>query len=177
MRKVILAICLMPLLVGAQPAAKKPDVWAPLKYFLGSWTGTGEGEPGVSRVERQYQMVLNGKYIQVNHRSVYAPQAKNPKGETHEDIGYFSYDRARKAFVLRQFHIEGYVNQFTADPTPADGKVFVFTSEAIENIPAGWRARETYRILSANEFTETFELAEPGKDFQIYSTNRFKRKR
>lgn len=176
MRKVILAICLMPLLAGAQPATKKPDVWDPLKYFLGSWTGTGEGEPGVSRVERQYQTVLNGKYIQVNHRSVYAPQAKNPKGETHEDIGYFSYDRARKAFVLRQFHIEGYVNQFTGDPIPADGKVFVFTSEAIENIPAGWRARETYRILNANEFTETFELAEPGKDFQIYSTNRFKRK-
>lgn len=53
----------------------------------------------------------------------------------------------------------------------------VFVSEGIENIPAGWRARETYRILGADEFTETFELAEPGKDFALYSENHFKRKK
>ena len=78
---------------------------------------------------------------------------------------------------MRQFHIEGYVNQFKADPIAADSKLLVFTTEAIENIPAGWRARETYRIINTNEFTETFELAEPGKDFQIYTTNHFKRQK
>jgi len=39
----------------------------------------------------------------------------------------------------------------------------VFTSEAIENIPAGWRARETYVVTGPDEFEEVFELAEPGK--------------
>jgi len=33
-------------------------------------------------------------------------------------------------------------------------------------IPAGYRARETYTILSEDEFTERFEIAEPGKDFE-----------
>ena len=44
----------------------------------------------------------------------------------------------------------------------------MFTSEAIENIPAGWRARETYVMTSADAFEEIFELAEPGKPFEVY---------
>jgi hypothetical protein len=50
-----------------------------------------------------------------------------------------------------------------------------FVTEAIENIPAGWRARETYQILNDNEFTERFELAAPGKGFKLYSESTFKR--
>jgi hypothetical protein len=51
----------------------------------------------------------------------------------------------------------------------------VFTSEGIENIPSGWRARETYRLVSDDEFVEVFELAEPGKEFAVYSETRLKR--
>jgi hypothetical protein len=50
-----------------------------------------------------------------------------------------------------------------------------FVSEAIENISPGWRARESYRILGPDEFFETFELAEPGKDFELYTESRLKR--
>jgi len=173
MRKALFLLFLIPLLVVAQDT-KKPDVWTPLKFFVGPWKGTGKGEPGVSQVERTYRFILNGQYIQIEHKSIYAPQEKNPKGETHQDIGFFSYDRGRKQFVLRQFHLEGFVNQFKAEVSE-DGKLIVFTSESIENIPAGYRAKETYRILNENEFTETFEIAEPGKDFQVYSENHFKR--
>jgi len=58
-----------------------------------------------------------------------------------------------------------------------DGSTIVFTSESIENIPAGFRARETYKILGPDEFTEVFEIAEPGKDFEVYSEAHFKRKK
>jgi hypothetical protein len=51
----------------------------------------------------------------------------------------------------------------------------VFVSEAIENIPAGYRARETYTIVSRDEFTERFEIAEPGKNFELYSEAHLKR--
>lgn len=181
MRKAALFLFLVPLLApmaaAAQDVAKKPDPWSPFKYFLGSWQGTGKGEAGVSRLEREYQSVLNGKYIQIKHKSVYAPQEKNPKGETHEEIGFISFDRGRKCFMMRQFHVEGFVIHYKAEMVSADGKLIVFSSEAIENIPPGWRSRETYRILNDNEFTETFELAGPGKDFQVYTTNQFKRKK
>ena len=175
MRRLTFLLILIPLLVGAQET-KNPDVWSPLKYFIGTWKGTGKGDPGTSQVERTYQSILNGKYIQIKHKSVYAPQEKNPKGETHEDIGFFSYDRGRKTFILRQFHLEGFVNQFKGEISE-DGKLMVFTSESIENIPAGYRAKETYKILNENEFTETFEIAEPNKDFAVYSENHFKRQR
>lgn len=51
----------------------------------------------------------------------------------------------------------------------------VFTTEAIENIPAGWRARETYIVHGLDEFEEIFELAEAGKGFELYSRARLKR--
>ena len=79
--------------------------------------------------------------------------------------------------MLRQFHVEGFVVQYKADTVSEDGKLIAFSSESIENIPAGWRAKETYRIVNENEFTETFELAEPGKDFKVYTINHFKRKK
>ena len=88
-----------------------------------------------------------------------------------------SFDKARKKFVLRQFHVEGFVNQYVMTSFSADGKTIVFTSESIENIPAGFRARETYKILGPDEFTEVFEIAEPGKDFEVYSEAHFKRKK
>ena len=79
--------------------------------------------------------------------------------------------------MLRQFHVEGFVNQYVQTSVTPDGKSFSLTTEQIENIPAGWRARETYRIVSRDEFVEVFELAEPGKDFEIYTENRYTRKK
>jgi hypothetical protein len=87
-----------------------------------------------------------------------------------------SYDTARKLFVFRQFHTEGFVNTYVQQATADDRKI-VFVSEAIENIPAGYRARETYTIFSRDEFTERFEIAEPGKDCELYSETHLKRVR
>lgn len=151
--------------------------WTPLKVLEGSWQGAGKGKPGISTMERSYEFVMNGRFLSVRNKSVYAPQTANPKGEVHEDWGMISFDRTRKQFVLRQFHVEGFVNQYAAEPVEASAKRMVFTSEAIENIPPGWRARETYNILSNDEFIETFELAEPGKEFEVYSEARLKRKK
>ncbi len=156
--------------------AAAPDEWQALKYFVGKWEGTGKVKPRVSRIEREFRWVLNNKFLQISNRSVYDPQPQNPKGELHEDWGLVSFDKGRKRFVLRQFHVEGFVNQYVAS-VPGGNEPIVFTSESIENIPAGWRARETYKIVSADEFIEIFELAAPGKDFEIYSESRLHRQK
>ena len=150
-------------------------MWTNLNFLVGSWQGTGSGQPGNSQVERSYQFILNGKFLEERNKSTYPPQSQNPQGEIHEDLGLIGYDKARKTFVYRQFHVEGFVNQYVMDYLSPDGKTIVFTTESIENIPAGWRARETYQVLSPDEFTETFELAEPGKEFELYVRNQFKR--
>lgn len=164
-------------LTGFAPAQQRPDAWQPFRYFVGSWTGTGEGQPGTSKVDREYRFILNGRFLQETNRSVYEPQQKTPNGEVHEDTGIMSFDRSRKKFVFRQFHVEGFVNQYASEAVPPEAKTVVFTSEAIENIPSGWRARETYKILGPDEFEAVFELAEPGKGFELYSRSRLKRKK
>lgn len=112
---------------------------------------------------------MNKNYIEIRNKSTYPPSDNHPTGQVHEDIGYFSYDKARKKFKLRQFHIESFVNTFVLDSISADKKTLVFISEDIENIPKGYRAKELYRLLSDNEFEEIFEIAEPNKEFVIYT--------
>jgi hypothetical protein len=175
----ILLILLLPVTVLAQQEAKKdqqPDLWQPLRFFAGAWEGTSKGEPGEGNVEREYHFALQNRFLEVFNKSTYPAQAKNPKGELHEDHGFISYDKQRRKFVLRQFHVEGFVNQYVLTSMSANGRTLVFETENIENIAAGWRARETYRILNENEFIETFELAQPGKEFTVYVETRFKRK-
>jgi hypothetical protein len=174
MKTVIVLLVISPLLSFAQ-ITKQDSVWLPFKSMIGKWTGASEGQPGKGTYERCYEIVLNKKYIEVRNKSTYPPSANNPKGEVHEDRGFISYDKARKTFVLRQFHIEGFVNQYKMESISSDGKTIVFISEAIENIPAGFRAKETYQIAGENEFIETFELAEPGKAFEVYSKAILKR--
>ena len=158
-----------------QQPAQTADKWAPLRFLIGRWEGTSQGQPGNGTVRREYRLVLKDQFIEVRNTSTYPPQEKNLKGEVHEDLGYFSYDRGRKAFVFRQFHVEGFTNTYVSESI--DEKSVVFTTESIENIPAGWRARETYRVVGPDEVIERFELAELGKDFTLYSETRLRRVR
>jgi hypothetical protein len=175
MRRVVFLILLVPAILLAQEKAK-PDPWEPFRYFIGAWQGHEEGTPGVGKGERHYELVLQDKYIHFRNRSVFEPQEGNPEGEVHEDWGFFSYDRIRGSIVLRQFHVEGFVNQYVVKSVSPDGKEIVLISESIENLPSGWRTRYQFKILNENEFTELFELARPGQDFGVIVNNRWKRK-
>ncbi len=168
MKKLLFVSLLLPSTLFGQ-LTKKDSLWLTLKPFIGQWAGEGGGEPGQGKYERSYQFILNKNFIEVKNKSTYKPTDKNPKGEVHEDIGYFSYDKSLKKFKLRQFHVEGFVNEYVLDSISADKKTFVFLTSAIENIPKGWKAKETYHLISENEIEEIFELAEPNKNFEIYS--------
>ena len=159
---------------AAAQSAPAASPLSPLDGFIGRWAGTSEGQPGSGSSEREYSRLFGSRFVQARNRTVYKPQEKNPKGETHEDIGFFSFDRARKRIVLRQLHSEGFVNHYVADSSEPSGPL-VFTTETIENIPPGWRARESYRFLGPDELEEVFELAAPGKEFELYSRSRLKR--
>jgi hypothetical protein len=169
-----LLACLLSTASGRERQETPADQFGPIAFMVGRWEGASDGKPGKATVRREYTRVLNGRFIHVRNRSEYPVQDRNPKGEIHEDEGFFSFDRARKRIVLRQFHVEGFVNQYVQDDESA-AQELVFTTESIENIPAGWRARETYVVHGPDEFEEIFELAEPGKPFALYSRARLKR--
>ncbi|MGH8247883.1 MAG: hypothetical protein ACREUU_15795, partial [Gammaproteobacteria bacterium] len=68
--------------LAAGQAPEQRATWAPLRPFVGEWESSTSGKPGAGKVE------------------------------VHEDWGVISYDRARRTFVFRQFHVEGFVNQY-----------------------------------------------------------------
>jgi hypothetical protein len=151
---------------------------AELAWFarmVGTWKGEGDGEPGHSTVSRSYEVSWGGTFLIAHNQSVYAPQPKNPKGEVHDDMSVYSFDKRRKVAVLRQFDVEGFVNQFTAPAATLTGDLVMFETEAIENIPPGFKARETYIFHGDDVFEEVFEIAEPQKEFAIYSHNHLTR--
>lgn len=174
-RALALALALLPVVLSAQQAAPSSPL-SPIAALNGKWTGTTEGQSGSGTVEREYEFTLGAQFIRVRNRSTYPPQTKNPKGEKHEDEGFFSFDDSRKHLMLRQFHVEGFVNTYAQELDAKPGTV-VFVTEGIENIPAGYRARETYIAHGADEIEEVFELAEPGKEFEVYSRTKLKRSR
>lgn len=173
MKYILIVLLIFPNLVFGQ-LTKQDSLWLPFKNLIGSWKGTGEGPDGKGTFERTYQLVLNKKYIEVRNKTEYLPTKEKPKGYHHEDFGVISYDKTRKKFVFRQFHIEGFVNHYSLESISPDGKTITFVTESIENIPSGWRGRETYTIAE-NEFSEAFDLAEPRKDFEPYTRASFKR--
>lgn len=163
----VLASCAVVAQEAAPPA--RTDPFAPLRFMAGTWRGESTGQPGRGTSERTYAFELGGAVLAVRNTAVYPPQPKNEKGEIHHDAGFFSYDKARKLLVFRQFHSEGFVNQYVQDPAAGGPDTIVFVTEAIENIPPGWRAKESYRKTGPDTMTETFELAAPGKPFEVYS--------
>lgn len=156
---------------GAQSTST--DRWQPLRFMLGSWQGDAAGEPGKGAVDRTYELVLSDKFIEEHNTSRYEARDGKPS-EIHHHRGFFSYDKARKTFMLRQFHEEGFVLLYVLSPTSTP-KRLVFESVTFENFSNDWKSRETYDVISDDEFIETFELAAPGKEFELYSRSHFKR--
>lgn len=172
-------LLLVPILLSSQtnppPPQKEADVWAPFRFFVGSWQGQGEGRNGLSKGKQNYQFVLGGRFLQVKNEARFDPQEKNPKGLFHEDIGLFSYDQARQCYVFRQFHVEGFVSQYVCKKILDEGRTFIFVSEQMENLSPEFKARLTYKILNPNEFQMSFDLAMPAKDYECYQSGVMKR--
>jgi hypothetical protein len=170
----VACVCISDALAALNAA---PDPWAPVRFLIGDWDGAAEGQPGTGTVTRTYTSAMKDRYIHERNVSTYPPQERNPKGEVHEHWGFLSYDRIRKVLVLRQFHQEGFVNQYVLNAGASTPARLVFESERFENLDERFKAREIYEVLGPNEFTETFEIAEPGKPYVVYSKNHFHRRK
>jgi len=148
---------------------------AAMDRFLGPWRGEGQGQPGKRQVDRTSEPALGGRFLLTLDTSRCEPQPLNPKGETHQEVGWYSFHDEAASVVLRQFHGEGFVCQYVAPASALMGDVLAFNTVAIENIPPGWRARETFTFHRSDAFDELFELAESGKAFETYSLNHLRR--
>jgi len=166
---------LVPLVAISLAATAQPDPWKPLRVFAGKWEGPTSGKPGKGTTVREYRFELNGRILSQRDRSVYQPQEPGAKRVVHEDFGVLNYDTSLEKIVWQQYHSEGMVNQYALDSASVDGKSIQFVTTRIENLAPGFRAKKLYRVLSGQEIEETFWLAPPGGDFEVYTVAHLKR--
>ena len=174
MSKMLIIIIVLPLLLFAQDE-NVTSKWEPFNFLIEKWEGTGIGKWGESKVTREYEYIMGRTFILGKNRSVYKKQEKNPQGEIHDNWNIFSYDKARKKYVLRQFHGEDITNIYSADSSDVAIGKFEFETEKIENFRPGWQAKEIYKIINDNEFIEIFYLAAPEEEYTEYVRGTFKK--
>jgi len=156
-----------------ESAMSQDDHFKPLGFILGEWSGTGTGFGNQkSTVQSSFRFSLNRSFIEVVNESEFEPTEKNPTGEKRKDQGFISFDKARKTFVFRQFHGEGFVNQYILNPSLSNDSLLVFDSEIIENFVPGGKARWTLKKISETELETAFYLSLPGEELVCYGTNR-----
>ncbi len=63
MKSAFLAVLLLPLTLHGQ-GSTQDSIWLPFRTFLGTWKGTGGGQPGIGTYERTYRFVLEKKFIE-----------------------------------------------------------------------------------------------------------------
>ena len=168
--RILPLVVLITVCAGAQS-----DPWSPVRVFEGKWEGAITGKPGKQFSSREYQFVLGGTFLSQRDHSVYETKSPDATPKVRDDFGYFSYDTFLKKMVWRQFHSEGFVNEYRLESVSTDGKFLEFITVRIENLAPGWRAKKSYRVLSADKIEETFSLAPPGKDFDVYTVAHLRR--
>lgn len=142
-------------------------------FILGDWSGTGSGfGNNKSKINSSFQLVMDGKYVEVVNESRFDPTEKNPKEEHHLDKGFISFDKSRKLLIFRQFNNEGYFNQYILNDSLSTDQTLVFQTEAIENFMPGGKAKWTIRKISENEIETVFDVSFPGRDYACFGTNR-----
>lgn len=155
----------------AEEHTAEADPWEPFRFLEGTWAGAIDGRLGQGTGRRSYEFIFDGLYLMSKHASVRQPQGKSPAGDHHRELAIYSYDRARKMIILREFMLEGFVLRSSCKTEP---RRFVCTAENIESGP-GMQARLTIEIRDPYHFEEIFELASPGDELQVYFTNTWTR--
>ncbi len=166
---VVLSVLLAshPEFVSSQESAKsKEDVWAPLRPLVGKWEGKGKVPKGEADQQVEWKFIFGGKYLQATSLSVAV-------GDRHQDVGYFSYDRARKKFIYREFLSEGYVNTYVARFSD-DKKTITLTSESIENGPPTMKALVKIKI-DGDKLSNTLSLGMGDKPMKVCVEGKLRR--
>jgi len=157
MRPVLLAL-LLAIPLGAQ-AAPRADVFAPLRFLVGEWTGEGDGKPGSSTGMATFRFEVEGKVLVRRNQADSTPASGKPAFH-HEDLmTVFAEGGQLKALYLDN---EDHVIRYLVAQVPNG---VAFTSEA----GPGPRFRLTYLKQAESVVSLRFEFAPPGKP-EAFST-------
>jgi hypothetical protein len=121
--------------------------WDGLKFLIGDWSA----QDGAFSLNQE----LNGRIlVRKNHSTA--------KGNVHDDLMVIYRDSANDSIRATFWDNEGHVIQYKVT---ANGNSAVFQSDASAPGP---QYRLTYENKGPAQISIRFEVAPPGKDFQIY---------
>lgn len=140
-------------------------------FLIGNWQGVETGVAGNGIGFRTYRYELGANYIFIENQSTFPKSETKPLGEVHRDKGIFSYNSNTSKVVLREFHVEGFVNIYELDTIQSTEEKFVFVTREIENNPGNWKAKLILTKNSEKQFTEEFLIAMDGENFKPFLKN------
>jgi len=148
----IALLLLYSIAASTQNPPKEASRWAAWEPFLGSWQGTGSGQPGQGAGEFTLEPDLHGTVL-VRHNFAEYPATKDKPAYRHDDLMviYSDNDKTRADYWDNEDHVIHY------DAALSPGRL-VFTSSSAQ---AGPRYRLTYTKTSDDALKITFEIAPP----------------
>lgn len=145
--------------------------------LIGKWEGTGSGfGSSKSIIQSEFNWIMNNTFIEVKNRSEFEPTTQKPEGEIHVDYGIISYDKKRKVIVSRQYHGEGFYNEYLLNDSLSTSTSLIFETVKIENFVPGGKARFTINIKNSSEIETLFDVGFPGKKMACFGQNQLTKK-
>jgi hypothetical protein len=146
--------------------------WARWQFLVGSWEGTGSGEPGEGAGTFSFAYELDGKILVRRSRVDYPPKPGEKTGLTHQDLVIVYPSSEGSSFRAIYFDTEGHVINYLVT-FPEKQPAVVFESDPSQPGP---RYRLTYDADAKGILAVTFSIAPPGGPFKVYVAGTSRRK-
>ena len=150
------------------------DRFAPLAWLVGEWQGYGKFGTRMTYAHRKYSYDLEGMYLVERTIDMFPPPEPSTEFEVHQDFVVYYRDTTTGGLKAKAFFVEAFVTSETVSGGEG-GKPIIAESTEIENGPPGLRTRFTLTRETNDRFKETFEIARPGKEFELAEESFYKR--
>ncbi|MFI5184524.1 MAG: hypothetical protein ACHQNV_09005 [Vicinamibacteria bacterium] len=154
MGKYVMGGAVLVLAAAATVHAGAPPELERAAFLLGSWSGSGAGQPGEGSGEAEFVRGLQDRVILRRSHAEY-PAAPGRAAFRHDDLMVI-YPGAEGALRADYYDNEGHVIRYVVDVPAADRAVFV--SEAAAGAP---RFRLSYALEATGVLRGQFEIAAP----------------
>jgi hypothetical protein len=156
--------------MSAAQTASKPD-WSSWEPYLGTWSASGTGEPGLAAGEFTFQPELQGAVL-ARHSYAQYPATKQKPAYRHDDL-MMIYPTRSGGTAASYWDNEGHHIQYRVEMM--DGKLVLTSTER----QPGPRFRLKYEKTGPDALKLTFEIAPPTDraNFKTYIEASAQRKR
>jgi hypothetical protein len=177
MMALICGLALAPLPAKEKPPAQyqipipPPPDFSALDWLQGQWIGKTLPNSPPGNVQLSVTSDLE-KHLLVFRGEVALAATLTVPATKESWMGILSPSADRTGFILYLFSSNGFITRYRLT---AEGPELYLNPEGGDSPPAGWLFRRTWVRTGPDEFSETVQVAPPGKGFFDYYSVKFAR--